>query len=168
MGKTDDFYAITLTCKDGKFEHILFDIQLRNHVTHEQHGNVTLNIINYQKVDAVLDTGATISCITSRAAKRIGLVPIREDSFTHAKGKAPSLIYSVDVVFPKGKIFEGIEVAEISDDQRIDFLIGMNIIGLGDLALTSANGESAFSFRIPPAGRIIDFEKQPSDGPIPG
>ena len=49
---------------------------------------------------------------------------------------------------------------EISDDHNYDFLIGMNILSLGDMALTRVDGIAAFSFRVPPAGRYIEFEKE--------
>jgi predicted aspartyl protease len=115
-------------------------------------------------VGAVLDTGSTLSGITSRAAKALGVEPVREESFTHAKGATLSRVFKVDVIFPDGYLFENIEAVEISDDHVDDFLIGMNIITQGDMALTSSNGEFTFSFRRPPAGRIIDFENCPSGG----
>ena len=158
MEKTNDYYAITLFDNEGTLKHVIFDIQLRIKYPLSFSGNVTVNTINYWTVAAVVDTGATISCITSRMVNRMGLSSCGEFDFTHAKGKGVSPVYICDVVFPKNKLIEDVEVSEISDEHNFDFLIGMNIISMGDMALTSVNGKTAFSFRIPPAEKYIDFE----------
>ena len=43
-----------------------------------------------------------------------------------------------------------------SDDQQPQLLIGMDIIGLGDFAVTNADGKTTFSFRVPSVEEI-DF-----------
>lgn len=153
-------YAITLFCKDGKFKHIFFEVVIRKKTTSSQNGNISFNSFECRKVDALIDTGSTISGITSRMVKDMKLTPEGDEHFTHAQGSGFSPVYSVDVVFPRDYVFEDIKVAEISDDHINDFLIGMNILTLGDVALSSENGESAFSFRVPSAGKFIDFEKE--------
>jgi hypothetical protein len=40
---------------------------------------------------------------------------------------------------------------------NFDFIIGMNILRQGDMAITNANNETIFSFRIPPGIQHIDF-----------
>jgi len=159
MGKINDYYAITLFDNTGTLEHIIFDIHLRIKYPPKNSGNVTINTINNWSVTAVVDTGATISGITSRMATQMGLKSSGEYGFTSAIGKGLSPIYIFDVIFPKDKLIENIEAVEISDDHNFDFLIGMNIISQGDMALTSVNGKAAFSFRIPPAEKYIDFEQ---------
>jgi predicted aspartyl protease len=158
MGKANDCYAITLFDNEGTLNHVIFDIQLRIKHIPEVAGNAPVSTIKSWPAAAVVDTGATISGITGRMAKRMGINSHGEYSFTHAKGKGALPVYVFDVVFPKGKIFENIEAVEISDDHEFDFLIGMNIISQGDMALTSVNGKAAFSFRVPPAEKYIDFE----------
>jgi len=158
MEKTNDFYAITLFDNEGTLKHIFFNIQLRIKYPPKVTGNITINTVNNWTVNAMVDTGATISGITSRMIAKMGLKSIKEEDFTHAKGNSISPIYVFDVVFPKEKVFENIEAVEISDDHNFDFLIGMNIISQGDMALTSVNGKAAFSFRTPPAEKYIDFE----------
>ena len=67
-------------------------------------------------------------------------------------------VYTIDIIFPKDKVFEDMEVVEISNDQQYDIVIGMDIIKMGDIAITHINGKMIFSFRMPPAGKYIDFE----------
>ena len=91
-------------------------------------------------------------------AKSMSLKPYREQKFNYAKGGSVSPVYFFDVVFPKDKLFKNIEAVETDDSQDCDFLIGMNILSQGDMALTWVNGKMAFSFRTPPAEKYIDFE----------
>jgi len=154
MEKTDDYYALTLFDNEGTLKHVIFDIKLRLKKLPSVSGNVTINIINNWTVTGIVDTGATICGIT----KRMGLNSCGEYDFISATGNNTAPVYIFDVVFPKDKVIEQVEAVEISDDHAFDFLIGMNIISMGDMALTSVNGKAAFSFRMPPAEKYIDFE----------
>jgi len=69
-------------------------------------------------------------------------------------------VYLVDVLLPNGILFSNMEVAEFQSNNDFDFIIGMNILCQGDMALTNAKGEMVFSFRIPPAETHIDFTKE--------
>jgi predicted aspartyl protease len=159
MVKTDDCYAITLyDNNDEKLKHVWFDVQII--LRQEPETTCNLSVSKIWTVKAMIDTGATISAITSRMAARMGLKSEKEGEFSYAKGSGISPIYLFDVIFPGDKVFENIEAVEIDDDRHSDFLIGMNIISQGDMALTSVNGKAAFSFRCPPAEKYIDFEKE--------
>jgi hypothetical protein len=75
-------------------------------------------------------------------------------------GFAAVPVYQVDVVLPVGILLTNMEVAEFNiqkKDVEFDFIIGMNILRMGDMALTNANNKTVFSFRIPPADTHIDF-----------
>jgi len=52
------------------------------------------------------------------------------------------------------------DIAEFYSGNNFDFIIGMNILRMGDMALTNAKGSSVFSFRIPPAETQIDFTQE--------
>jgi hypothetical protein len=43
--------------------------------------------------------------------------------------------------------------------RKYDVVIGMDVIGKGDLAMTNLNDRTTFSFRIPSA-EVIDFSKE--------
>jgi len=48
---------------------------------------------------------------------------------------------------------------------NVDVLIGMDIIGLGDFAVTNKDGKTVFSYRMP-SMECIDFVKQKRSGSI--
>jgi len=159
MEKINKDYAITLFENDSSLVHIIFDIRVRVKRTPTINGSVTINTFDTFPALAMIDTGASISGATNRLLKRMGVTSCGKYDFINSAGKGSSPSYIFDVIFPKDKLLENVEVLEISDDHAIDFLIGMNIIKLGDMAFTSENGKFAFSFRIPPAEKYIDFEQ---------
>jgi hypothetical protein len=69
-------------------------------------------------------------------------------------------VYSLDVLLPNGILFTNMDVAEFQSNHNFDFIIGMNILRMGDMALTNAKGEMVFTFRIPPADTHIDFVEE--------
>ena len=72
-------------------------------------------------------------------------------------------VYLVDVVLRNNVTVKDIHVIEAElDNQNIDMLIGMDIIGLGDFAVTNVNGITKFTFRLPSVEEI-DFVKQIQD-----
>ena len=82
----------------------------------------------------------------------------------HAGGKSSNNTYLVNIALPNNVMVHHVRVTEIqlipddnaSDDEQPQLLIGMDIIGLGDFAVTNVNSRTTFSFRIP-AVEEIDF-----------
>ena len=70
-------------------------------------------------VRSLWDTGASVSLISARVAKVLGLF----------------------------------------DSDEYDVVIGMDVIGKGDLAVTNLNDRTTFTFRIP-SEEVIDFSKE--------
>ena len=108
---------------------------------------------------AVWDTGATGSCITPRVVKELGLSVIGKIICHHVQGKSLTSKYFVNIVLPNRIGVSEISVTEgeISDD--IDVLIGMDIITLGDFAISNVNGRTHFTFRTPSCERICFIEQ---------
>ena len=106
---------------------------------------------------ALIDTGATGSCISRRFAQSAQLNPFMMGQVQGAHGVATVPIYTVDVLLPDSIIFNNMEVSEFYGSDNFDFIIGMNILRLGDMSLTNAKNQTVFSFRIPPAEDHIDF-----------
>ena len=113
---------------------------------------------------AIWDTGATHSAITKRVVDDLGLKPTGARETRHADGKSINNTYLVNILLPNKVMVGNVRVTEvklipddnISDDKQPQLLIGMDIIGLGDFAVTNADGKTTFSFRVPSVEEI-DF-----------
>jgi len=108
---------------------------------------------------AIWDTGASGSVITARVVKELNLVPTgRADVYT-ASGQHNVNTYLVNILIPPGVQFVALRVTEGEITGGLDVLIGMDIIGQGDFAVTNENGETCMSYRTPSVQRI-DFVKE--------
>lgn len=106
--------------------------------------------------DAIWDTGATNSVITQAVVTACGLTPSGVTDVRHAAGKSEKVpTYLVNIGLPNGVGYPGVRVS-IGQFSGGDILIGMDIIGTGDFAVTNVNGATKFSFRHP-SMEVIDF-----------
>jgi predicted aspartyl protease len=103
---------------------------------------------------ALWDTGASGSLIRPEVAAKLNLQSIGKVLMSTPSGKdVPSNIYSVNLYLPNQVIIPKIRVAE-GIPNNCDILIGMDVIGLGDFAVTNYNGHTTFSFRMPSMAEI--------------
>ena len=109
---------------------------------------------------ALVDTGSTGSCISRRFAAGAQLKAYKRSKIRGFHGISIVPVYCVDVLLPNGILFTNMDVAEFQSNNDFDFIIGMNILRMGDMALTNAKGNMVFSFRIPPSETHIDFVKE--------
>lgn len=111
------------------------------------------------KTLAIWDTGATNSVITQSCAKSLGLIPVSKAMVKGVHGGKEVNVYYVNVTLNNNNITLNAQVTECSElsaDHATGFLIGMNIISLGDFAITNFNGKTVMSFRVPSLQKI-DF-----------
>ena len=109
---------------------------------------------------AIWDTGATHTCVSFKVVKTLGLQSTGYvgDGMLTASGSVPAdecPKYAVNLVIPGFGLGHGaIEVAgaNLSDD----VLIGMDIIGMGEFAIS----HDKFSWCCPPCGNPIDLSKK--------
>ena len=66
--------------------------------------------------------------------------------------------YLVNVYLPNQVVFHSVRATK-GDVAGADVLIGMDIINMGDFAVTNFNGQTKFTFRYPSA-RHIDFVEE--------
>jgi len=151
-----EYKAITIHLPDKQKQSVIFEIQLDVSV---MVNGYTKNNRMGMKSMALVDTGATGSCISRSLAANAQLKSFKIIKILGAHGFAFVPVYLVDVILPNGILFPNMEVAEFYGGNNYDFIIGMNILRKGDVALTNANGEMVFSFRIPPDKTHIDFTK---------
>ena len=110
-------------------------------------------------VRSLWDTGASVSLISARVAKVLGLVSIGKSGVSgYNEGVDVKDTYCVHVGLPTGDIVTNIMAMEFDSDEY-DVVIGMDVIGKGDLAITNLNDRTTFSFRIP-SEEVIDFSKK--------
>lgn len=109
-------------------------------------------------VRSLWDTGASVTLISARVAKVLGLTSIGKSGVSgYNEGIDVKDTYCVHVGLPTGDIVTNIMAMEFESDEY-DVVIGMDVIGKGDLAVTNQNGKTTFSFRIP-SEEEIDFSK---------
>jgi len=112
------------------------------------------------EIDAIWDTGATGSVLTTETVKQLGLTPIGSVTVAHAGGTSQSNTYLVNFMLPNRVGFPGVRVTECPNIVgKVGALIGMDIITAGDLALTNVNGVTWMSFRIP-SMQSIDYVEE--------
>jgi predicted aspartyl protease len=107
-------------------------------------------------IQAIWDTGATNSMITQRVVDECGLVPFDAARVVGVHGENLSEMYLVNVMLPSRAAFAGLSVTKGQLAPGADMLIGMDIISLGDFAVTNFEERTVFSFRTPSEGHI-DF-----------
>ncbi len=106
---------------------------------------------------ALWDTGASNSSITKQKADEIGLVPIGKVEVHHAGGKSLQNVYLLNIYLPNRFSIATVRVTECSSVAGgFDFIVGMEIIILGDFAITNVGGKTTVTFRMP-STKTIDF-----------
>jgi predicted aspartyl protease len=107
---------------------------------------------------ALIDTGATNTSISNKLAASLGLETIAQCRVDAAGGTHRANVYSIDVLLRNMVNFTNIRAAEfIKTIQIFDIIIGMDILTMGDLAITNHNHRTVLSFRVPPNTKHIDF-----------
>lgn len=104
---------------------------------------------------AIWDTGATNTVISKELAEKLNLTPNGIAVCNTAGGRIEAKKYLISL-----KLLNGVEIENIHVTEGIitgsDFLIGMDVITLGDFAISNVEGQTTFTFRIPSCKRV-DF-----------
>lgn len=118
-----------------------------------------IDISKFIQFNAIWDTGATSTCITSNVVKTLGLKPFgKRDVVGIGKKQEDANMYFVNAILRNNLIVTSLEVVEVENISGADVLIGMNLITIGDFTITNYNNKTVFSFQTPSQG-VIDFEK---------
>lgn len=96
---------------------------------------------------AIWDTGATSTVITKKIVDALSLAPTGMTEVTGFNSSGPAPTYVVDIILPNNVLIENVNVVEGAGN--FDVLIGMDIIQIGDLAISNPRGKTKFSFCIP-------------------
>lgn len=98
--------------------------------------------------DALWDTGATNTVITTEIVKALALSPVSYTLMSGVHGINWAAQYRVDICLPSG-VYVGKVLAVEGSPLGCDLLLGMDIIGHGDFVVSYCNGTTQFGFRTP-------------------
>ena len=82
---------------------------------------------------------------------------VGKKSTTNTRGSKEVNVYFVNITLENKNITLNTQVTEcdeLSSDNSIGMLIGMNIITMGDFAVTNYDGNTTMSFRVPSLQKI--------------
>jgi hypothetical protein len=99
------------------------------------------------KARALWDTGAQMCAISAGLARDMNLRVqgyVRLGGFGSDEDETP--FYRIDITLIDGQHFSNVAAAEYADKDSHDIIIGLNLITLGDFALTREEGGTRFSF----------------------
>lgn len=149
-----DFAAFTYRVPDNHRYSIVIDVEICVPIPirgYPQDKKIPL------KAKALIDTGASRSAIRSNFIQAAKLASYEKCTIRMAKGEYVSYVYAVDVLFPNQMMAKNIKAAEFSGNHEFDFIIGMDILRMADMAITNAGCVTVLSLRSPPAEKHIDF-----------
>ncbi len=111
-------------------------------------------------IKAEWDTGVAYSCISNELVNKLGLKPIKTVLLETSDGQIQSNVYTINLVLNKDLQISIDVNSEVGiEDKGIQCLIGMDVISLGNFAISNYNGKTCFSFRYPSKG-LIDFTEE--------
>lgn len=118
-------------------------------------------------VKCIWDTGATHSVITQSAVQRLNLVQTGRTLVRGINSEEERSTYMIDIGLPNRVAIQDVVVTECNiNSPGIDLLVGMNIISMGDFAISNGPGHTVFSFAMPPFPNPVDLlEKSKSVNP---
>jgi hypothetical protein len=117
-----------------------------------------LNSPALNQFNAVWDTGASGSVISQQVVDTCALKQTGIQQVYGVGGAQLSPTFLVYILLPNQVGFGNVKVT-LGKLEGFDLLIGMDIIGSGDFAVTNKDGKTVFSYRHPSMERI-DFVKQ--------
>jgi predicted aspartyl protease len=151
-----DYTAFTYRVPDNHRHSIIINIEILVPVPIQGY---PLDKRIYLKAKALIDTGASRSAIRNTFVQAAKLMSYEKCTIRMAKGEYMSSVYTVDILFSNNMMAKRIKAAEFSGSHEFDFIIGMDILCMTDMAITNAGGVTVLSLRAPSADKHIDFTK---------
>lgn len=102
----------------------------------------------YRTEEAMWDTGATNSLVSMDVVEKLGLKPYGKCLVSDNTTVEERDTYKLHMVLPTGDTALNVECMLTNSDDY-DVVIGMDIIGQGDFAISNADGRTVFSYRRP-------------------
>ena len=115
----------------------------------------------FHTVRAIWDTGASRTCITEDVVAKLGLKAIDKTTNHTAAGLREAGVYLVNVQLPNTVVFPVLRVTD-GVISGADILVGMDVIGSGDFAVTTSKGKTWMTFSLPSVRRLDFVEESKS------
>ena len=113
---------------------------------------------SFISVKGIWDTGATGTVITKSIVDKLKLSPTGKTKVLGLNSSAIKDTYILDIGLPNKVRIPNCNVIESEiNSKEIEVLIGMDIIQLGDLAISNANNRTTFSYCIPAHKNPVDL-----------
>ena len=107
---------------------------------------------NRKECPALIDTGATNTCISNELATELSLVAVSTTEKLTAAGRTTCDVYVVDLILHGGRVHisqNKVIAINLTEQVDVEMLMGMDILTHGDFSLTNSNGMTIASFRVP-------------------
>jgi hypothetical protein len=108
--------------------------------------------------EAIWDTGATATAISEAVVAACGLKPVGMVRAQTPAGTMNCEGYVVNLTVNHKVTFPWVHVTKANLGPNTGVLIGMDVITLGDFAVTNKDGQTCFSFRYP-AAEWLEFRE---------
>jgi hypothetical protein len=111
------------------------------------------------KVDALWDTGATISAISKRKAEYLNLAQTGVEPIRGIDGIKEYPTVYISILFENDyPVLVKSAICDLAPD--FDLVIGMNVISKGDFCISNMGNDTLFSFVMPPLDRRTDLSER--------
>ena len=101
------------------------------------------------QVDAIWDTGASMSCISEEFARKYNLQPVSKGIGVTPAGNIDIVYYIVDVLISQDIVIKNLYVAGFPLKRHdVNFLIGMDIISKGNFNIKNVDNKTAVTFEL--------------------
>jgi predicted aspartyl protease len=122
--------------------------------------SVPYNSMLSVSTNALWDTGAMMSAITPEIRDKLKAPSVDRIRLAGIHTAQEVDIVTIMIELPNRVVKKSIEVAVCNINSNAEMIIGMDIISMGDFALSNGNDLTLFSFAVPPFQEKIDFSKR--------
>jgi hypothetical protein len=127
-------------------------------ITNDSTSSVTIINAPDPDLNGLWDTGDTCSVVTQAVVDKLELMPVRWGRVSTPNGEYDTPFFYVDIGLPN-HVMVGPLLVPLGNPSGCDVLIGMDVIGRGDFAVSNYNGKTIFTFRVPSI-EITDYVKK--------
>ena len=142
MSSNKNFFSLPFTVRYGQ---LVNEIRTELHISAPENTELSKAL----KCVAIWDTGAQGTVMTKKIAQALGLKPTGKRKAIGVNSSSIEDTHVVNLFLPNGLRINSVEVMEGALLEENEVLIGMDIIAIGDFAISNADKKTTMSFRFP-------------------